>query len=116
MGGRLNLHDVTSTHCQRRKGTVVLSLDTTQCRDEWKEAAVEDRKAGPAAIAALRIDFAEWLGSLPRAKRRIAETLATSETTKRTARRFRVTPGRISQLRRELRESWEAFQGEPAFA
>jgi len=50
------------------------------------------------------------------AKRQVARTLALGETTKRTARRFRVTAGRVSQLRRELQNSWESFQGEPAFA
>jgi len=51
---------------------------------------------------------------LPRYKRRIAETLASSETTKATARKFRVSPGRISQTRRELETAWQEFQGESA--
>ena len=77
---------------------------------------VEDKHAGPAETAASRIDFADWLRLLPERSRRIAETLATGETTKKAAKRFRVTPGRISQLRRELQQNWQDFQGESAFA
>jgi len=40
--------------------------------------------------------------------------LASSETTKATARKFRVSPGRISQTRRELETAWQEFQGESA--
>jgi hypothetical protein len=57
-----------------------------------------------------------WFDSLPRHIRRIATTLATGETTKRTAREFRVSPGRISQTRRELEAAWQQFQGEAVFA
>jgi hypothetical protein len=50
--------------------------------------------------------------SLPRDYRMIASTLATGETTKNVAKRFRVSPGRVSQIRRELFNSWNRFQGE----
>ena len=38
--------------------------------------------------------------------------LALSHTTGEVAKRFRVSAGRISQLRRDLQRSWEEFQGE----
>ena len=44
--------------------------------------------------------------------RRIAEALALGHTTADVAKRFRVTPGRVSQLRRELQNSWQTFHGE----
>jgi hypothetical protein len=47
---------------------------------------------------------------------KIASWLAMGETTKKAAKRFRVSPGRISQLRRELQQDWDDFQGGPAFA
>jgi hypothetical protein len=84
----------------------------------WMEALVEDKTAGPDAIAASRIDVADWFQSLPRRTRKIAKTLATGETTGRTAKMFGVSAGRISQFRRELQRSWEDFVGEtvPAMA
>ena len=73
---------------------------------------VEDRHAGPADTAAARIDIGEWFNRLPRHKRKIAKTLATGETTKTTAKKFNVSPGRISQTRRELQTAWRDFQGD----
>lgn len=117
VGCRLNVRDVSSEYAQRAKHFTVERLDRfDERKGEWKEVLIEDRKAGPAETAAARIDIADWFASLPKKKRRIAATLATGETTKRAAREFRVTPGRISQTRRELEKSWDDFQGEPAFA
>ena len=114
VGARLNCRDVSSCYAQRAKRFTVERLDCFDEEDEaWHEVVVEDRHAGPAATAAARIDIADWFDRLPTKKRRIAATLATGETTKRTARRFNVSPGRISQMRRELHESWQSLQGEP---
>ena len=114
VGARLNCRDVSSCYAQRAKRFTVERLDRFDEEDEaWHEVVVEDRHAGPAATAAARIDIADWFDRLPTKKRRIAATLATGETTKRTARRFNVSPGRISQMRRELHESWQSLQGEP---
>ncbi len=85
-------------------------------RGQWREALVEDKKAGPAETAAARIDFATWLRRLPRRDRQIAKTLALGESTKSAAKLFGISPARISQLRRELKESWERLQGEMVIA
>jgi hypothetical protein len=85
-------------------------------KNQWQEIVVEDHRAGPAEIAACRIDFASWLLLLPIRLRKIALTLAGGETTSATAKKFGVTPARVSQLRLWLKESWELFQGEPCCA
>lgn len=113
VGAKLNVRDVSSPYAQLAKGIIVERLDRYDPEEnEWREVIVEDRHAGPAETAVARIDIADWFDSLPRKKRRIAATLATGESTKRTARRFHVSPVRISQLRRELHESWLSLQGE----
>ena len=113
VGAKLNVLDVSSEYAQRLKQITVERLDLyDEQKGEWREVLVEDHHAGPAETAAARIDIGEWFDSLPRRKRRIAQTLATGETTKRTARQFRVSPGRISQMRRELQDAWRDFQGE----
>jgi RNA polymerase sigma factor (sigma-70 family) len=115
VGSSLNVKDVSSKYAQHRKGFVMESLDRYDRKHaEWKEVLVEDRHAGPAETAACRIDFAAWLRSLPKRSRRVAEMLAKGEPTKAVARRFHVSPGRISQLRRELMNHWQEFQGEAA--
>ncbi len=83
----------------------------------WHEVLLEDKHAGPAEVAAMRLDFAAWLKSLPGRLRRIAEFLAMGETTTAAAGKFRVSAGRISQIRKELHQAWHRFHGEePTFA
>ncbi len=110
-----NVRDISSLHCQLSNGITVDRLDRYD-RDDgaWREILVEDKTAGPADIAATRIDFVAWLRTLSCQGRRIAETLATGESTGAVARKFRVSPSRISRLRRELEASWEEFAGDAA--
>jgi len=82
----------------------------------WRGIVVEDRQSGPADIAATRIDFSDWLAALPDRARHVAEHLAVGVPTNEAARRFKVSPARISQLRRELHESWRQFQDESVSA
>jgi hypothetical protein len=120
VGGHLNIRDVLSEHCQQHKGLFVERLDHyDQDKECWREALVEDRRCGPAEIAASRLDFGAWLRSLPGQLRRIAKVLASGETTGAAAKKFRVSAGRISQIRQELHQSWRRFVGEspgPAMA
>jgi hypothetical protein len=111
VGCKLNVNDVLSEYAQRCKGFTVESLDVFDDRKGgWREILVEDRTATPAGIAASRIDFQAWLRRLSRPQRRVAKVLASGERTMAAAKRFRLSPARISQLRGELRASWEEFQ------
>ncbi len=104
----------------RRLGSSQTKQDALEpCHREeaagWTELVV-DRHATPAEIAAVRIDFRDWLDGLPKPKRRVALSLAGGETTCGAAELFGVSEGRISQLRRELAQSWQAFTATPAAA
>jgi hypothetical protein len=114
VGGRLNIGDVLGRYCQAKKHVIVERLDHFDDEENaWQEAVVQDTRSTPVPdIVAFRCDFAAWLRSLPRRDRRITETLALGNRTSDVAKRFRVTEGRISQLRRELAESWRVFVGE----
>jgi hypothetical protein len=113
VGGHLNIKDVLSVHCQVNKGVIVERLDRfDEDAEEWREIVIEDRRAGPAEIAATRLDFAAWLRSLPAKLRKIAKVLATGETTTTVAKKFGVSAGRISQIRKELYLMWNRFVGE----
>ena len=118
VGGSLNVHDISSDYCQQRKDLLQERLDRHDSEeDAWAEILVEDKHAGPAETAIVRIDFATWLLYLPRRLRKIATFLASGETTTAAAKRFRVSQGRISQIRKELFLAWHRFQGdEPALA
>ena len=114
VGNKLSKNDISSPYCQRSRRIDVERLDRHDERTGgWQEALVEDRHAGPAETAACRIDFSEWLTSLPSRDRRIAERLGAGEQARDVASQFGVSPGRVSQLRRELMSSWQLFHGEP---
>jgi hypothetical protein len=80
--------------------------------DDWRQILIADRRASIPDVAATRIDFAEWLKTLSRRDRRIVKALAQGEPTMDVAVQFQVSPGRISQLRRQYELSWKSFQGE----
>ena len=112
VGSRRSVRDTLSSYAQRRKGFHVKSLTELRSGGGWQELVVEDRHATPADVASIRLDFEAWLKRLDRRRRRIALKLAEGETTTSAARHFSVSQARVSQLRRELRDSWQAFQGE----
>jgi len=117
VGGQSNANDVMSGRCLRRNRVVVQSLYRLDHHTgTWREVLVEDRHSTPAQIAAVRLDFADWLRTLSNRDRGVAEMLAAGESTASAARIFRVSRGRISQLRRELCENWHRFVGEVADA
>jgi len=113
VGNQLNVHDVTSTWCQCRKGVRLEPLDQRDpANGEWQQILLEDRTASPADIAAMRIDFRAWLLTLSRQQRRVAQCLARDERTRVVAHMCRLSPGRVSQMRGELKCAWRRFQGE----
>ena len=113
VGGKLNVHDVSSLYAQRQKGFHLERLDQYDSyEDAWIEVFIEDKHSGPAAIATMKIDFAAWLRSLPSRIRRIAKLLASGEQTHFVAERFKLSDGRISQIRKKLAQTWNLFQGE----
>lgn len=113
VGGRLNIHDVMSPYCRSRKKVVLEQLDTYDPEEDcWQEVLLEDRRAGPAETAAIRVDFPSWLQVLPSRMQKIATFLAQGETTTAAAEEFGVSRARISQIRRELYRAWSLFQGE----
>lgn len=111
-----NSEDVCSRLAKNQRGFALHSLDgaSQSLRNGWRALVVEDRRSTPAETAILRLDFAAWLGRMPDRRREIAETLAQGYCTSEVARRFRITAGRVSQMREEFRKSWIGFRGEEA--
>ena len=117
VGCSLNGCEMLSGYAQRKRGFSVSRLHWADATERtWQELLVADRRATPAELAASRLDFAAWWRRLPRRQRRIAAALAAGSTTSETARRFRLSAARISQLRRELEANWREFQGEDSAA
>ena len=112
IGSSVNIHDVTGPLCQQRNDVFLETLFPRTEDGRWEELVVEDKRSTPADIATTRLDFKAWLRRLDRPKRTAAKLLAGGAATSDAAKRLRLSPSRISQLRRQLKEDWAAFQGE----
>ena len=112
VGSSVNIHDVTGPLCQQRNDVVLETLFPRTEDGRWEELVVEDKRSTPADIATTRLDFRAWLRRLDRPKRTAAKLLAGGAATSEAARRLRLSPSRVSQIRRELQEDWAEFQGE----
>jgi hypothetical protein len=77
------------------------------------EARLQDNRVTPPADqAAFRIDYPAWLARLERRNRQIAQDMTLELTTLELAEKYRISPGRISQLRRLFYLDWRRFHGE----
>jgi hypothetical protein len=113
IGASLNINDVTSQYCQNRMSVRSSQFYKTDLNgDNWPESLIADERARPDELVMARIDFSEWLQSLKPLHRKVAEHLSLGESTHSTARIFNLSPGRISQIRRLLEQSWHSFQTE----
>ena len=117
VGNHLRVGEVLSEYAQRKKGFAVERLDRFDKESgQWIEAVVEDSRTPVPDQVAFRIDFPAWLRLQTKRNRRIAEALAVGNTTGEVARRFKLSPARISQLRQDFHQSWQEFYGETAGA
>lgn len=113
VGNHLNTKDVLAEAARKRHGFTVESLNRFDKHvGEWIEAVIEDTRTPVPDQAAFRCDFPEWLTTHSPRNRRIAEALALGRSTSEVARRFKISAGRVSQLRSELHDSWLEFHGE----
>jgi hypothetical protein len=80
-----------------------------ELQDAFEERLRDNTITPPDEQAAFRIDFPAWLGTRTERDRRIIHAMALSERTYELSRAFGVTPGRISQLRREFHADWQRF-------
>ena len=108
--------DALSPVAQCRHNFVTQTLPEFESGVEGNEVidALRDNTVTPPADqAAFRIDFPGWLSRLPERKRRIVQSMALGLGTGELASRHKVSPARVSQLRRELHADWRRFHGEP---
>jgi hypothetical protein len=115
--GSENGGDVLSPVAQVRHGFAVgrlpdrdRALECHPLPDELTEALTDNTRSAVPEQAAFRLDFPRWRASLRRRDRKILDALAGGERTDDAARQFGISPGRVSQLRREFERGWEEFQ------
>ena len=115
VGSPLKGSDVLSVYAQRRHSIIVEPLDHPKdSENAWRASFLVDRQTPIPEQVWFRIDFPVWLAQLSERNRQVAVALARGDTAREVSQRFAVSPGRVSQLRREFRESWRQFHGEPS--
>jgi hypothetical protein len=113
VGNKLNSRDIASSAAQRRRGFCLESLESGDCGPSvWLEILADNRLTPVPDQVAFRLDFSAWLSVQKHRHRELARFLALGNKPSEAAQRFGVTQARISQVRRELQTSWQAFQGE----
>jgi hypothetical protein len=113
--GREHSKEPMSRLTQQRHGFVVQTLPHEEtCRDDNPVIlALHDNSRSPVPDqVAFRLDFPRWLQTYPEDKRRVMHDLLLGERTLDISRKHRLSPSRISQMRREFMDDWSCFQGE----
>jgi hypothetical protein len=118
--------DVLSGLAQRRHGFHVGPLPQSaasydrlgavggQRRQDALEELLHDNGQTPVPEqVCFRLDFPAWRRTHARRIRRLMDGMILGESTGELARKYGLSPGRISQLRRALRNDWRRFCGEP---
>jgi hypothetical protein len=103
--GRMNSREPLSGYAQVGRGNRF-----ERQNGEWIDKLAEDKRASVADQVAAKMDVRAWFATLTKRMKEIAKDLALGCSTSEVAHKYGVTAGRISQLRRSLEESWEAFQ------
>lgn len=126
--GQLKTGDVLNEHAQREHGFRVESLPTStrqsfekvyctvggQRRINAFEERLQDNMQTPILDQVVfRCDFPEWLDSQSIRDRHLIRDMACDERTSDLAEKYKMSPGRISQLRREFHDDWQRFCDEP---
>ena len=109
--GRHVGHAANSRDLLSRQSQFCRKIDVRRM-DEWQDALVDNHRTPIPDQVSFRCDFPVWLRTLTRRECRIVLRLARGDRTGDVAKRFGLTAGRISQLRRAFCVSWRVFQGE----
>ena len=111
--GRMNGKEPLSRYAQ-----ISNDIEVERLPNNWIDAMFQDKRAPVVDQVAAKMDVGAWFATLTKRMKEIAKDLAFGCSTSEVAKKYGVTPGRISQMRRALEESWAAFQGEatPAMA
>ena len=110
VGSGLNSRDVFSKTAAERGCFQLQQLP--QAEVEWQEALIDNAQTPVLDQVCFRCDFPAWLSTLARRHRGVAQYLALGHSTGAVAKKFGLSPGRVSQLRRELHLSWMEYQDE----
>ena len=107
--------DVLSPLAQQRRGFAVGKLPDCSTLDgsPLDEALHDNTRTPPDEQCAFRIDFPAWRATHAERDRRLLDDLMLGERTLDVAGKYGLSPGRVSQLRRQFLLGWRRYVSEP---
>lgn len=114
--GMEKLKDVLSpvAQQQRRFSVSPLPQGSGLSGNVFDEALTDNTVSPVPDQVAFRLDFPAWRLSRCERDRRLIDDLVVGERTLDVAQKHGLSPGRISQLRRDFKEDWQRFTCDPA--
>jgi len=102
--GQMKAQDVLNEHAQQRHGFYVSKLPdfSTLSENPLAEALIDNTRSPVPEQVMFRLDFPSWLTTRTERDRRIINDMAMGQRTLDLSKRYGISPGRISQLRREF--------------
>jgi hypothetical protein len=115
LAGSDRANDVLSPLAQKRKGFALSPLPggSSLNGNVFDEALRDNTQTPPDEQCAFRIDFPAWRASRTERDRRALDDLRVGGRTLEVAGKYGLSPGRVSQLRREFLLDWRRYWGEP---
>jgi hypothetical protein len=118
LGSSRTASDVMAPACQRQGRARIIHLSTMDgrgvddpIRQQFDQVIGQGLRSIPAEVAA-RIDWASLRAVRPDRQRRVLDHLAIGRTPSEIAKRLRVSPSRVTQIKNQLAESVMSFFGQ----
>ena len=111
---QLKPQDVLSEVAQQRHGFYVGKIPdfSTLDTNPLQEALIDNTRSPVPDQVQFRLDFPSWLRTRTQRDRSLIGDMMAGQRTLDMSRRYGISPGRISQLRRDFYEDWQRFCGE----
>jgi hypothetical protein len=104
--------DALAPRAQFRHGFTTRPFSEFRAGHPTAEALAENTTTPPPDQAAFRLDFPRWRRGYDARDRTLIDELMIGERTGDVAGRHRLSPGRVSQKRRQFHADWLRFHGE----
>lgn len=109
--GCIKIKDVMNEINQARRGYCITKLPdiSTESSNPLSDALIDNTRTEVPEQVAFRCDFPTWVSGYGDRDRALMSDMALGHRTKDLARRYRLSEGRVSQLRRQFHDSWQHF-------
>lgn len=109
--GSIRIKDVLNEVNQARRGYAICKLPdmSTESSNPLSDALIDNTRSEVPDQVQFRLDWPAWLSTRTDRDRALLTDMALGHRTKDLARQYRMSEGRVSQLRREYHDDWQRF-------